>query len=115
MKEAVWVVALQNAFWNRKSYREPVCSAVGIATGYGLNDWEVGVQVPVGYNFSLIRIIHTGSEAHWTSDEMVPGAFYPGIKQPEHEVSNLPVASAEVKKVWVYTCTSFHVFIVVVN
>jgi hypothetical protein len=24
-------------------------SAVGIATGYGLDDWEVGVRVPVGY------------------------------------------------------------------
>jgi hypothetical protein len=23
-------------------------SAVGIATGYGLDDWEVGVRVPIG-------------------------------------------------------------------
>jgi hypothetical protein len=36
-------------------------SIVGIATGYGLDNWGVGVQVPVGSRFSLLYIIQPGS------------------------------------------------------
>jgi hypothetical protein len=32
-------------------------SSVGIATGHGLDDREVGVRVPVGQEFSLLHIV----------------------------------------------------------
>jgi hypothetical protein len=34
-------------------------SAVGIATGYGLDGPEVGVRVPVGDRFSPLHIVQT--------------------------------------------------------
>jgi hypothetical protein len=43
------------------------CSAAGIATGYGLDDRGVGVQVPVGKKFSLLHIVQTSSGVHPTS------------------------------------------------
>jgi hypothetical protein len=39
-------------------------SAVGIATGYGLDDRGVGVRFPVGLEFSLLHIVQTGCGAH---------------------------------------------------
>jgi hypothetical protein len=39
-------------------------SAVGIATGYGLDGRGVGVRLPVGPRFSLLRVVQTGSGAH---------------------------------------------------
>jgi hypothetical protein len=42
-------------------------SAVGIVTGYRLDDREVGVQVPVGSRISLLQVVQTGSGIHTTS------------------------------------------------
>jgi hypothetical protein len=42
----------------------------------------------------------------------VPGALLPGIKQPVREADHLPSASAEVKKMWIYTSTPPYAFIV---
>jgi hypothetical protein len=36
-------------------------SAVGIETGYGLDDGGVGVRVPVRFKFSLLHVVQTGS------------------------------------------------------
>jgi hypothetical protein len=38
-------------------------SSVGIATGYGSDDREIGVQVPVGARFSPLHCLQIGSEA----------------------------------------------------
>jgi hypothetical protein len=68
-------------------------SAVGIATGYVLDDWVVGVRV-LAKNFLFLQIVHTGSGVHQTS--------YPvGLKQPGREADHSPPASAEVKKIWI--------------
>jgi hypothetical protein len=40
---------------------------VGIATGYGLDDGEVGVRVLVGSRISLLHVVQTGSGVHPTS------------------------------------------------
>jgi hypothetical protein len=67
----------------------PPCSAVGTATGYGLEDREVGVRVPVKW---------------------VPGALSPGIKRQGSEADHSPPTSADVKITWIYTSTPPYVF-----
>jgi hypothetical protein len=69
--------------------------AVDIATGYGLDDREVGVRVPIG----------TGSGVHPTSYPMSTGGSFPGGK-----ADHLPPASAELKKMWIYTSTPPYAF-----
>jgi hypothetical protein len=53
-------------------------------TGYGLDDREVGVPVPVGQEFSFLHVVQTGS--------------FPEVKRPRREPDHSPTASAEVKK-----------------
>jgi hypothetical protein len=50
--------------------------AVGIVTGYGLDDKEVRVLVPVG----AFRVVHTGSGAHPAFYPMSTGGSFPGVK-----------------------------------
>jgi hypothetical protein len=50
-------------------------SAVGIATGYGLDDQGFGVQFPVGQEFSLLHVVQTGYGTHPTSYPMGPSRF----------------------------------------
>jgi hypothetical protein len=52
-------------------------NAVGIATGYGLDDRGVGVRVPVGSRISLLHVVQTGSEVHPTSYPMGTGGSFP--------------------------------------
>jgi hypothetical protein len=87
-------------------------SAVGIATGYGLDvPREVGVQVPVGSKiFSLLHLVQTGFEVHPASYPMGTGGTFPGIKRPGREADHSPPASAEVKKMWIYTSTPTYSF-----
>jgi hypothetical protein len=80
-------------------------SAVGIATGYGLDGRGVGVRVPVGERFfspprppdrlrgppSLL------SNGYW-------GLLSPGVKRPGREADHLPPTIAEVKNTCIYTC-----------
>jgi hypothetical protein len=71
-------------------------SAVGIATGYGLDDWAVGVRVPVGSRIftSPPNLLYNGYR----------GSF-PEVKRPWREAEHSPPTSAEVKKMWIYTST----------
>jgi hypothetical protein len=39
-------------------------NAVGIVTGYGMDNEKFGVQVQVDQEFSLLHDVQTGSEAH---------------------------------------------------
>jgi hypothetical protein len=65
----------------------------------------------VGSRISL----QTGSEVHPTSIQWVPGALSPGVKRPGREVDHSPPASAEVKKMWIYTATPIRLHGVVLN
>jgi hypothetical protein len=84
-------------------------SAVGIETGFGLDDQGVGVRVPV-----RSRIFSTLSRAALRSTqppiEWVPGALSPGVKRLEREADHSPPTSAEVKKMWIYTSTLRYAF-----
>jgi hypothetical protein len=75
-------------------------SAVGIATGYGLDDQGVEVRVPMGEEFSLLHVVQIVSEAHPTSCPMGTGG----------EADHSPPTSAEVKKTWFYTSTPPYAF-----
>jgi hypothetical protein len=74
-------------------------SEVGTATGYGLDDRGVGVRVPVGSRiFSSSR----------RPDRL--GTLSPVVKRPGCEADHSPPASAEVKKMWIYTSTPTYSF-----
>jgi hypothetical protein len=81
-------------------------SAVGIATGYGLDDQGVGVGSAGGgknFHFSMSSRLALGSTQPpiWR----VPGAISPGVKWPGHEADHPPPPSTEIEKMWVYTAT----------
>jgi hypothetical protein len=79
-------------------------SAVGIATGYGLDDRGVGIRVPVGSRiFSSPRC----PDRLWGP----PSLLSPGVKRLGREADHSPPITAEVKKTWIYRSTSPYVFI----
>jgi hypothetical protein len=81
-------------------------SAVGIATGYGLNDGVVGVRVQVGSRiFSSSRLPHRfwGPLSLLSSGYL--GALSPVVKQSGPEADHSPQTSAEIRKIWLYTAT----------
>jgi hypothetical protein len=51
-----------------------------IATSYGLDNREVGVQVPVGSRVFSSPIVQTSSEVHPTFYPMGTGGSFPGGK-----------------------------------
>jgi hypothetical protein len=68
-------------------------SAVGIATGYGLDGRGAGFRVPVGSRCSLLHVVQTGSGAHPASYPIVLGVKLPGLK-----ADHSPPTSDEVNK-----------------
>jgi hypothetical protein len=75
-------------------------SAVGIATGYGLDDRGVGVRVPVGPRIFTSRYSPDRSEAHPAFYPMDCGCSLPEVvKLPGHEADHSPPTSAEVKNI----------------
>jgi hypothetical protein len=86
-------------------YKEPG-SAVGIATGYGLEDGPVvESEFRWGQEFSLLHVVHTGSGAHLASCTVGTGGSSSGGKA-EHS----PQTTAEVKKMWIYTSIPQYAF-----
>jgi hypothetical protein len=58
-------MGLKKLFW--------FTSAVGIATGYSLDDWGVGVESRWGQEFSLRHVVQTNCGAHPASYPMGTG------------------------------------------
>jgi hypothetical protein len=58
-------------------------SSVGIATGYGLDSRGIGVQVPIGANFSPFYIVQTGSGAHRVFYLIGIEDSFPGVQTAE--------------------------------
>jgi hypothetical protein len=84
-------------------------SAVGIATGYGLDGRGVRVRVPVGARIFFMSSRSVLGLAQ-PPVQWVPGALSQGVKRPEREADHSPSASAEVKKTWIYTSTPPYFF-----
>jgi hypothetical protein len=81
-------------------------SAVGIATGYGLDDRGVGVRVPV---WSRIFSSPRRPDRLWGLPSLL-STGYREVKRPKREADHSPPTSAEVKKTWIYTSTPPYVF-----
>jgi hypothetical protein len=84
-------------------------SAVGIATGNGLDDRGVGVIVLLG-----ARIVSMSSRSALGSTQpsiqWLPGFPSPGVKRQGCEADYSPPTRAEVKKMWIYTSTPPYAF-----
>jgi hypothetical protein len=67
---------------------------------YGLDDQAIGVRSPAGAkDFSSIRSVQTGSEAHPASSPMGTGGPFPrGKARPGRDADHSPPSSAEVVK-----------------
>jgi hypothetical protein len=81
-----------------------------MATDYGLEDGGVGVRVPVGQEFSFLRVVQTGSGVRQTSYTMGTGGFFLVGKAPGRGADHSPPTSDEVKKMWIYTSTPPYAF-----
>jgi hypothetical protein len=79
-------------------------SVVGIATGYGLDDREVGVRVQVGSG------IFSTSSRPALGPTQPPIQWIPVVKRPGRDGDCSPSTSAEVKKMWIYTSTPAYAF-----
>jgi hypothetical protein len=86
-------------------------TVVGIETGYGLHDREVGIRVPVGSRFFTSPIVQTGSGVHPASYTLGIRGPLPEVKRPGCEADHSPPTSAKVKKMWIYTSIPPYVFI----
>jgi hypothetical protein len=74
-------------------------SSVGMAVGYGLDNWGSRIRFPAGTgNFSLYHRVHNGSGAHQASYPMGIGALSLGVKRPGREADHSPPSNAEVKE-----------------
>jgi hypothetical protein len=63
---------------------ESLGSSVGIALGYGLDNWGSRVRVPAGAgDFSLHHRVQNGSGAHPASHPMGTRGSFPGDKAAE--------------------------------
>jgi hypothetical protein len=56
------------------------------------------------------KLVQTGSGVHPTSYPMATEGFFPGIKRLVREADHSRPASAEVKKMWIYTSTAPYAF-----
>jgi hypothetical protein len=62
--------------------------------------------------FSLLNVVQTGSGVHPNSYPVGTGGSFLGGKATGREVDNSPLASPEVKKMWIYTPTPPYAFMV---
>jgi hypothetical protein len=59
---------------------------------------------------NFLHVVQTGSGVHPTSYPTGTEALFPGVKRPGREADHSPPASAEVKKMWIYTSIPQYAF-----
>jgi hypothetical protein len=87
---------------------EPRDRAVGIATGFELDDLEVGVRVRSRIFTSPCRPDRLRGPPNFLYNGY--RCSFPVVKRPGREAGNSPPAGAEVKKMWIYASTPPYVF-----
>jgi hypothetical protein len=88
-------------------------SSVGIATDYELDDRGVGIPSASRVkNFLLSTSSRTALGSTQPPIHWVPVALSPGVKRAGCEADHSPLASAEVKKMWIYTSIPPYAFMV---
>jgi hypothetical protein len=101
---------LKRILFNTENIRRGRDRAVGIATGYGLNN---GVRLPVG---SRIFSFPRRKDRLWGPSSLLSngyqGPFPPGVQWQGLEGDHSPPASAEVNKMWIYTSSLPYAFMV---
>jgi hypothetical protein len=93
---AVYVVSI--LFLEYVIYYSSRKSAVGIATGYMLDDGGIGVRVPVGSRIFYSAASRSALGPTRPPIQWVPGALPPGVKRPGREADHSPPTNAEVMK-----------------
>jgi hypothetical protein len=84
-------------------------SAVGIATGYGLDDSRSSSPGKVkNFHFSISSKLALGHIQ--PPIQLVPGTLFPDVKSQGREADHSPRTNAKVKKTWIYTSTPPHIF-----
>jgi hypothetical protein len=81
-------------------------SAVGIATGYGLDDRGVEIRVLVESRMFSSPYRPDRLWAHLASYQIDTWGSFPGVKWPGREADHSPPTSAEVKKTWINILTT---------
>jgi hypothetical protein len=76
-------------------------NAVRIATGYGLDDKRGRSSSPG----RVKNFLFSTSSRPALGSTQPPIQWVPGVKRQRREADNSPLASAEVKKMWIYTST----------
>jgi hypothetical protein len=61
-------------------------------------------------NFLFSKTFRPALEFTQPPNQRVPGAVSPGVKRQGREADHSPPASAEVKKIWIYTSTPPYAF-----
>jgi hypothetical protein len=84
-------------------------SAVGIATGYGLDDRRVGVGIPVGKNFHFSMSSRRAMGSTEPRIQGITGSLSPGVKRPGCEADH-SLPAREVKKTRIYISTPLYAF-----
>jgi hypothetical protein len=91
--------------------------SVGIALGYGLDDWDSKVRFPAGTeNFSLHHRVQNVSGTHPASYRMGSRGSFLGGKTAGREADHSPPSSAEIKElVELYFHSPIRLYDVVLN
>jgi hypothetical protein len=86
-------------------------NSVGTATGYELDD-RGGRSSSHGRvkNFLFSTLLRLALGSTQPPIQWVPGLYPRGVKQQVREVDHSPPTSAEVKTMWIYTCTPAYAF-----
>jgi hypothetical protein len=87
-------------------------SAVGMATGYGLDDQGFGIRVPVE---AKTVIPQRRPDRLWGPSSLISNGYKgeglsQGVKRLGREAHHSSPTSAEVKKTWIYTSTPPYAF-----
>jgi hypothetical protein len=86
-------------------------SAVGIETGYGLDNQRVGFRVPVRVtNFFFSTSSRPALGPTQPPFQWLPGILTPRVKWQGREADHSFPASTEVRKMWIYTSTPAYAF-----